>query len=113
VLAALTAYAVLSVAVALGWTPSVLGSGPAILDILVVPFALGAFSPHPWLPVAVFAIVLGTALLPDRTVVETSRGWITSTTYATAFAPTFGLAVVSGLCAYVGASMRLRRNAVA
>jgi hypothetical protein len=109
----LAGYALLAVVAALGFGPGVLGGGFSMLVLLVVPFVAGALSGRPWVAFAIFCIVLATALLPDRTVVETHGNSTTFTTNETSWVVTFPFALAAGICAYMGASMRPRRGAVA
>jgi hypothetical protein len=113
VLGSLAAYAALVFVTDLGLMPDVLGGGPALVTLLAFPVMLGILVGRPWVAVAVFAIVLATALLPDRTVVENTANSTTYTIYSNTLVPNVLFALVAAVAAYMGTTLRIRREPVA
>jgi uncharacterized membrane protein (DUF4010 family) len=108
----LVALAALTCLTALGYvddaTPRVSSAITLTSLVLLLPFALGAAVGRRWIVAFVFTAVVGTALLPDRTVVHNSAHAFVSTTYDTSFAPMLMLGLVAATAAYAGLATRRR-----
>jgi hypothetical protein len=100
--AAFAAYAAFVSATILGFLPALPGVAAVLLLLAVIPFLIGALTGRAWAVPAVFMLVAATALLPDRTVVETVANSTTYTTYDTSLAPTLMFAMVSSVAALAG-----------
>lgn len=79
-----------------------------MIVLFALPFALGAAVGRLWIVTAVFGVVVATALLPDRTVVETTANSTTFATNSTDLAPTMFFALIAAMVAYMGASIGYR-----
>jgi hypothetical protein len=111
VLCALAAYAAIAVMVVLGVAP--FNAVPGMVTLLALPFVLGVLIGRPWVAFAIFWVILATTLLPDRTVVESTANSTTYTVHASSLGPMSFFALVAAIAAYMGTTLRVRREPAA